>query len=280
MAWIEQRRRRYCVITRIDETKVKGPTYADRADVELFVRLADEYGWQEAIAYVATVEPEPQTPARPASVRERAVAAGATDDAQALPFTDPLLPAPPGREPSGVSVGELVRLHIDSASARPKTIDQYRSYVRDHIDPFFGDLDASCVIRRPHPQAEDTIAGVTGRHLTRGRQVQHETGVNRNMKVIHQRGHVVGNEMHARVVSDPQLAISISPKHTRREAPKPASRVSLHGGQTVHLEGHHKRTDVGNAAGRRRDPLLACSVSRCVTVRSMGHFYFRCTFAR
>lgn len=158
MAWIEKRRRRYCVITRVGQGRVKGPTYADRADAELFVRLANEYGWQEAIAYVTTVEHEPQTPARPASIRERAVAAGASDDPQALPFTDPLLPAPPGREPSGVSVGELVRRHIATVSARPKTIDQYHSYVRDHVDPFFGDLDAAFVIRRPHPKAEGTNA--------------------------------------------------------------------------------------------------------------------------
>lgn len=91
-------------------------------------------------------------------MRARAVAAGAIDNPAALPATDPSLPAPPGREPSAVSVGELVRRHIDAGTARAKTLGQYRSNVRDHVDPFFGDLDAAYVIRQSHPLAEGTSA--------------------------------------------------------------------------------------------------------------------------
>jgi hypothetical protein len=118
MAWIEQRRRRFVVYTRMDGAKAKGPSYAARADAELFVTLAERFGWQAAQDYVAgqdeTVAAAPAT----RTVRERAVAAGAIDDPAALPASDPGLLAPPGREPSGVSVGELVRRHIDAGTAR------------------------------------------------------------------------------------------------------------------------------------------------------------------
>jgi integrase len=160
MAWIEQRRRRYVVINRIEGAKVKGPSYADRADAELFVRLVDLAGWDAAQAYVAQ-EPPAEQPAAPQperTIRDRAVAAGALDDPTALPVTDPALPPPPGREPSGISVGELVRRYIDGRVVRPGTQDQYRSYVRDHVDPYFGDLDAAYVLRQAHPRAEGTSA--------------------------------------------------------------------------------------------------------------------------
>ena len=155
MAWIEQRRRRYVVYTRLDGVKAKGPSYAKRTDAELFAKLVDLVGWESAQEFVTDEEP-----AAPVgrSVRERAIAAGAVTDPQALPVTDPALPAPPAREPSGISVGELVRRHVDARTARPKTLDQYRSYVRDHVDPFFGDLDAAYVIRQAHPLAEGTCA--------------------------------------------------------------------------------------------------------------------------
>ena len=155
MAWIEQRRCRFVVYSRVDGIKVKGPSYAERPDAELFVRLVDLVGWQVAAAYAADEEP-----ADPGlrSVRERAVAAGAVDDPAALPVTDPLLPAPPGREPTGLSVGELVRRHVQACTARPRTVEQYLAYVRDHVDPFFGDLDAAYVIRQAHPLAEGTCA--------------------------------------------------------------------------------------------------------------------------
>ena len=159
MAWIEQRRRRFVVHTRIDGAKVKGPSFPDRADAELFCRLTDLVGWQQAVAYVdqSGTDAEPEH-AEGASVRQRAVAAGAVDTLQGLPMTDPGLPAPPGREPSGVSVGELVRRHIDTLTARAGTTGQYRSYVRDHVDTYFGDLDAAFVIRQSHPMAEGTCA--------------------------------------------------------------------------------------------------------------------------
>ena len=155
MAWIEQRRRRFVVYSREDGVKAKGPSYAQRPDAELFVRLIGLVGWEGAQEFVT--EPEPATPAE-RSVRERAVAAGAADHPLALPVTDHSLAPPPGREPSGVSVGELVRRHIDARSARAKTLEQYRSNVRDHVDPFFGDLDAAYVIRQGHPLAEGTSA--------------------------------------------------------------------------------------------------------------------------
>jgi integrase len=76
----------------------------------------------------------------------------------ALPVTDPALPAPEGMRAAGVSVGELVRLHLSGLTVRPKTLRQYRAYVRDHVDPYFGDLDAGYVIRLAHPLAEGTCA--------------------------------------------------------------------------------------------------------------------------
>jgi len=156
MAWIEQRRRRHYVIARVDGVKCLGPSYAERADAELFVRLVDLVGWDAAQDFVEQEQP-PSTGAQ-RSLRERAVAAGAIDDPMALPITDPVLPAPPGREPSGVSVGELVRRHIEARPARAGTLRQYRSNVRDHVDPYFGDLDAAYVIRQGHPLAEGTSA--------------------------------------------------------------------------------------------------------------------------
>jgi integrase len=158
MAWIEQRRRRHVVIERIDGVKVKGPSYADREEAELFVKMVTMFGWHFAVDFVNQA-PEPEPAAAAArTVRDRAVAAGAIDNAAALPMTDPTLPPPPGREPSGVSVGELVRRHIDARGARAKTLEQYRANVRDHVDPFFGDLDAAYVIRQAHPLAEGTNA--------------------------------------------------------------------------------------------------------------------------
>jgi hypothetical protein len=34
MAWIEQRRRRFIVYSRVDGAKAKGPSYAERPDAE------------------------------------------------------------------------------------------------------------------------------------------------------------------------------------------------------------------------------------------------------
>lgn len=45
MAWIELRRRRFVVYSRVDGAKAKGPSYAARPDAELFVKLVDLVGW-------------------------------------------------------------------------------------------------------------------------------------------------------------------------------------------------------------------------------------------
>jgi len=39
-----------------------------------------------------------------------------------------------------------VTWHVDGlVGVEQKTIDQYRSYVRDYVDPFSGDVDAGCL---------------------------------------------------------------------------------------------------------------------------------------
>jgi len=161
MAWIELRRRRYVVIDRVEGVKAKGPAYDTRADAEAFLELVALAGWPAALDFVnqepvvdVLAEDDPTSRA----TRERAVAAGAVDDPVGLPLTDPSLPPPPGREPSGVSVGELVRQYIQICTARPRTLQQYAAYVRDHVDPYFGDLDAAYVIRQLKPKAEGTRA--------------------------------------------------------------------------------------------------------------------------
>ena len=157
MPWIEQRHRKHIPYTRLEGRKVAGPRFGSREEAEMFLRLAELAGWEGACAYVA---PPPLQETEPAalSVRERAIAAGAIDDPVALAITDPALPAPEGMRPAGVSVGELVRLHLSTLSVRDKTLHQYQAYVRDHIDPYFGDLDAGYVIRYAHPLAEGTCA--------------------------------------------------------------------------------------------------------------------------
>jgi len=53
------------------------------------------------------------------------------------------LPPPPDLRAAGVSVGELVTWHVDGlVGVEQKTIDQYRSYIRDYVDPFSGDINA------------------------------------------------------------------------------------------------------------------------------------------
>lgn len=161
MAWIELRRRRYVVIDRVEGVKAKGPSYDTRADAEAFLELVALAGWPAALDFVnqepfVVVLAEDDTTSR--ATRERAVAAGAVADPLGLPLTDPSLPPPPGREPSGVSVGELVRQYIQTCTARPRTLQQYAAYVRDHVDPYFGDLDAAYVIRQLKPKAEGTRA--------------------------------------------------------------------------------------------------------------------------
>jgi integrase len=123
----------------------------------MFLRLAELAGWEGACAYVDLDPVEDSAPAA-LTLRERSIAAGAIDDPLALPVTDPALPAPEGMRAAGVSVGELVRLHLSGLTVRPKTLRQYRAYVRDHVDPYFGDLDAGYVIRLAHPLAEGTCA--------------------------------------------------------------------------------------------------------------------------
>lgn len=155
MPWIEHRHRKHIPYTRLEGRKVAGPRYDDRDSAELFVRLVDRVGWDAALDYIAQgPDPEPAEP----TLRERAVAAGAVDDPAALPITDPGLPAPEELRPAGVTVGELVRLHIAGLDIRPRTREQYLSYVRDHVDPFFGDLDAGFVIRVDHPAIAGTCA--------------------------------------------------------------------------------------------------------------------------
>jgi integrase len=163
MAWSELRRRKHVAHTRLDGRKIKGPSFDTREEADLFLRLVDLIGWQEACAYIAQppAEPEPERPqaARSVNLRERAIAAGAIDDPVALPVTDPALPPPEGMRPAGVSVGELVRMHIRGLnSVRPPTRKQYYSYVREHMDPYFGDLDAGFVLKHDHPLAEGTCA--------------------------------------------------------------------------------------------------------------------------
>jgi len=69
------------------------------------------------------------------------------------------LPAPGALSRAGLSVGQLIAWHVDGlVGIEVKTVDQYRSYIRDYIDPFFGDLDAGYVIAKPHPDAAGTCA--------------------------------------------------------------------------------------------------------------------------
>ncbi len=86
---------------------------------------------------------------------ERAVVAGAVNDPVGLPLTDPSLPPTPGREPSGVRGrrGAGSPVHPDVHGA-PRTLQQYAAYVHDHVDPYFGDLDAAYVIRQLKPKVE------------------------------------------------------------------------------------------------------------------------------
>ena len=51
-----------------------------------------------------------------------------------------------------------MRQYIQTCTARPRTLQQYAAYVRDHVDPYFGDLDAAYVIRQLKPKAEGTRA--------------------------------------------------------------------------------------------------------------------------
>ena len=151
MAWIEQRRQQY----RVYERSVTGPkvyeAFASRQDAESFKELAARFGWQRAVDHVrqplpVTGQAPTPTPASEsgqptpmvgASLWDRAVAAGA--DPNTLRRSDPDLPAMASVRPAGMSVGELCRRHIDSlVGTGEETRRQYRAYVRDHVDPYFG----------------------------------------------------------------------------------------------------------------------------------------------
>lgn len=159
MPWIEQRHRKHIPYTRLEGRKVAGPRFGSREEAEMFLRLTELAGWEGACAYVAQAPvEEAESEERTLTRRERAIAAGAIDDPVALPVTDPLLPPPPQKRESGVSVGELVRRHVRARSVREGTGKQYLAYVRDHVDPFFGDLDAGYVLVQDHPIAEGSCA--------------------------------------------------------------------------------------------------------------------------
>jgi integrase len=158
MAWIEQRHRKHVPFERIDGRKVTGPRFDTRDEAQMFLRLVELVGWDGACEYAAQEPVEDSGREVPRTLRERAIAAGAIDDRVALPITDPALPAPEGLRAAGVSVGELVRLHVSATSVREGTHEQYLAYIRNHVDPFFGDLDAGYVIRMAHPAAEATCA--------------------------------------------------------------------------------------------------------------------------
>ena len=160
MAWIEHRRAQHRVYERTADGRKAYEPFATREDAELFIAFVAHSGWDAAVASVrAPAPPPPPLPARAhllASARGTAPGPAASLPAAALP-SRMHLPPPPGLRAAGVSVGELVTWHVDGlVGVEQKTIDQYRSYVRDYVDPFFGDLDAGYVIARPHPQAQGT----------------------------------------------------------------------------------------------------------------------------
>jgi len=156
MAWIEQRHRKHVPYERTSGRKVSGPRFDTREEAQMFLRLVDLVGWVGACDYVTAELPHDTEEDAPLSLRQRAIAAGAIDDPVALPVVDPSLPVPEGLRAARVSVGELVRLHISGVGVRTRTHEQYLAYVRDHVDPFFGDLDAGYVIRVGNPAAEGT----------------------------------------------------------------------------------------------------------------------------
>ena len=182
MAWIEQRSKQFRVYERtVDGHKAYEP-FATREDAALFIQFAALRGWDAAIAAVRQPCPAegvvpPATSPAPAPTTESLPATGT---AAATPLGTATAPAaatmggstdhgqlrsrmharaPEGLQAAGITVGALVRLHISGlVGVEHDTADQYRAYVRDYVDPFFGDLDAGYVIAKPHPDGEGTCA--------------------------------------------------------------------------------------------------------------------------
>lgn len=167
MPWIEQRRRQYRVYERTEDGKRRYEPFTTRDDAELFVAFVAHSGWEAASATVRSPALRPDRPAPPARAAHLASVRSRTES-RPSPTKHPrpagvpsrmTLPPPAILTPAGLTVGQLVTWHIDGLiGLQHKTIAQYRSYVRDYIDPFFGDLDAGYVIATPHPDAVGTCA--------------------------------------------------------------------------------------------------------------------------
>lgn len=152
MAWIEQRGRQHRVYERVDGRRAFVP-FDTRHDAERFAAAAREHGWTTAYAYV-TREEQPDSPPDP--TQDRVV--------PHVPDTSLNL------RPAGVTVGELCQAYVRHRRAygevTAKTLEQYESYIRLHIEPYFGDLDAGYVLSVEHPAASDLPTTVAFRaHL-------------------------------------------------------------------------------------------------------------------
>lgn len=155
MAWIEARRNQFRVYERTTDGKKTYEPFATRGDAELFKKFAAQSGWDVAVAAVRAPTP---TAAAAADVTTGASLPVSRRETGSAPDGPSRMP-PPALPAAGLTVGRLVGLHIEGlAGVEQKTVDQYTAYVRDYIDPYFGDLDAGYVIAKPHPDAEGTCA--------------------------------------------------------------------------------------------------------------------------
>lgn len=151
MAWIEHRGNQFRVYERATDGKKFYEPFASRADAELFIAFVRQRGWDMAVAAVRAPAPEPGDTSTQVPDRRNAASVLGLPSRMMLPA--PQLIA------VGLTVGDLVRLHIEgTVGVEQRTLDQYAAYVRDYVDPYFGDLDAGFVIAKPHPDAMGTCA--------------------------------------------------------------------------------------------------------------------------
>jgi integrase len=165
MAWIEERGGQHRVYTRANDGKKIYEPFACSQDAELFIAFITAHGWDTALAAVRRA---PETPPAPLPARAHLLTSsrGETHASKPTPVVPHKVfpsrmdaPAPIELRPAGLTVGELVRWHIAALTdVEPATITQYEGYVRDYVDPFFGDLDAGYVIGQPNPYAQGTCA--------------------------------------------------------------------------------------------------------------------------
>lgn len=150
MAWTEKRGQQYRVYERVEGKRAFVPFATEDLAAD-FRKLVAVIGWEKACAFVRGQE-------EPTPVAEEA----GDNEPSADPEPRAVVPAgaPEGLRPAGLTVGGVCRMYVRAQAHEVDegTITQYKSYIRMHIDPYFGDLDAGYITRDPMTRGVKSVS--------------------------------------------------------------------------------------------------------------------------